>query len=55
MIGRAPIVLFSVVILLLAAASFARNGIYHEDLRLWQDVVEKSPAKARPRYQLGLL
>ncbi|GAB4483109.1 MAG: tetratricopeptide repeat protein [Thermodesulfovibrionales bacterium] len=40
--------------LIMAGAAYARNSVWLDELRLWSDTVEKSPAKARPRHNVGL-
>jgi len=35
--------------------TFQRNFVWNDDLSLWQDVMSKSPNKARPRYNLGVI
>jgi tetratricopeptide (TPR) repeat protein len=42
-----------VMIVVLASATFLRNRVWQNSLLLWKDAVAKSPAKARPHYQLG--
>ncbi len=37
----------------LAAAAYARNFVWKDELSLWSDVVAKSPQKARPHNNLG--
>ncbi|HEY4362244.1 MAG TPA: tetratricopeptide repeat protein [Bryobacteraceae bacterium] len=41
------------ILLALAMATFARNTVWGEPLKLWQDTAEKSPGKVRPRFQLA--
>ncbi len=43
----------TVLILLLATASWQRNQVWRDEVALWQDTVEKSPNKPRPHYNLG--
>jgi len=43
----------AVVTLLLSAATIMRNRVWHDEITLWQDVVAKSPAKARAHGSLG--
>jgi tetratricopeptide (TPR) repeat protein len=38
----------------LAVATFARNRVWADELALWSDAVQKSPAKARPHQNLGV-
>ena len=39
--------------LLLSGLTYARNAVWKDQISLWQDVVEKSPNKARPHANLG--
>lgn len=39
--------------LLLLIATWRRNLVWHDELSLWQDTVNKSPNKARPHNNLG--
>ena len=41
------------LLLVFAAAAHQRNPVWKTDLSLWQDVVEKSPNKARPYNNLA--
>jgi len=41
------------VILVLSGGTFVRNKVWASELSLWQDVVNKSPDKARPHSNLG--
>jgi tetratricopeptide (TPR) repeat protein len=41
------------VVLALAAAAYARNEVWRDELTLWRDVVAKSPGKARAYQSLG--
>lgn len=47
--------LLIIVTLVLTAVTFARNEVWKDEIRLWHDVAEKSPNKARPHYNLGVL
>ncbi len=49
----AVLIVMGCIVLLLAAATFMRNMIWLSDLTLWQDVVSKSPGKARAHYAVG--
>lgn len=42
-----------IITVLLCLLSLQRNGIYQDKVRLWADVVKKSPLKARPYFTLG--
>jgi tetratricopeptide (TPR) repeat protein len=39
----------------LGIAAHSRASVWGDELRLWQDTVEKSPGKMRPRFQLAHL
>jgi tetratricopeptide (TPR) repeat protein len=41
------------ILLLFGLATYSRNITWKDPVTLWSDVVEKSPAKARPIYNLG--
>ena len=47
-----PVMILAVIILSLTA--HARNMIWRNEVTLWEDVVKKSPYKARPHTNLGL-
>jgi protein O-mannosyl-transferase len=47
-----PVMILMVIGLSLAA--YARNMIWQDEVTLWEDVVQKSPHKARPHYNLGV-
>ena len=52
--ARTPLLLGSaVLVLVLGVTSYQRNHIWGDPVRLWQDVVSKSPDKARPVNNLG--
>jgi tetratricopeptide (TPR) repeat protein len=44
----------AVIILFLTIITCARNSLWQDEVRLWRDVVQKSPQKVRPHYDLGL-
>ena len=46
-------VVMSIVLVLFSVATHRRNAVWLNDLALWQDTVEKSPLKARPRVNLA--
>jgi len=50
-IGLSVLVL---VVLILSGATYARNKVWMSKVSLWEDVVSKSPDKARPRNNLGV-
>jgi Tfp pilus assembly protein PilF len=43
------------VILVLSGATYARNNLWSDSVRLWRDIVMKSPKKARPYNNLALI
>ncbi len=56
-LSRPPIVAIGIVyvclVVLSAVATVRRNGIWEDDVGLWEDTVKKSPGKARPHNNLG--
>jgi len=42
------------VVLALSAAAYARNSLWQDPVRLWEDTARKSPLKARPHFNLGI-
>jgi tetratricopeptide (TPR) repeat protein len=45
----------SVLLLVLCAATVLRNQVWQDEVRLWSDVISKSPSKARPYNSLATL
>lgn len=45
----------AVPVVALAAATAARNEVWRDPVRLWEDVASKSPTRARARLELGRL
>jgi len=43
------------LVAVLAVVSFQRNGVWGDELKLWNDTVQKSPHKARPHNNRGLV
>ncbi len=41
------------VIIILSCATYARNSVFHDKIRLWEDTTRKSFKKTRPHYVLG--
>ena len=41
------------VVISLSVTAYARNIVWSDEITLWEDVVKKSPYKARPHYHLG--
>ncbi len=52
---KAVISLLVIIVLVLSVATFARNRIWQDEVRLWEDVVRKSPGNARAHNNLGFL
>jgi tetratricopeptide (TPR) repeat protein len=48
------IALACVVITVFSLWTYQRNNVWKDPVVFWEDCVEKSPQKARPRYNLGL-
>lgn len=42
-----------IIIIALTTATFLRNRVWQSELGLWQDVLDKSPRKARPHFVIG--
>jgi len=42
------------VVIALSLAAYARNTVWQDEVALWEDVLKKSPYKARPNYILGV-
>jgi len=51
--ARRFVALSSVIVLVFSIATYRRNGVWRDDLTLWQDAVSKSPQKARAHSSLG--
>jgi tetratricopeptide (TPR) repeat protein len=51
--GKVVIPVFVVVTLILSGVTYARNTVWANETTFWEDVVKKSPNKARPRINLG--
>ena len=51
--GKVILVLVFVVILF-SALTFARNAVWRDEVRMWEDVISKSPNKARGHLNLGV-
>lgn len=51
--GRIPLLAAVLMIIALTVVTFQRNDVWGNNVRLWEDVVRKSPNKARPWYNYG--
>jgi tetratricopeptide (TPR) repeat protein len=51
---KAVVYTMILVLLALSGAAYARNTVWKDSVSLWENAVEGSPNKARPRHNLGL-
>lgn len=51
--GRLPLFASALALGTLAVATYQRNQVWGDSIRLWEDTAAKSPGKARPWYNLG--
>jgi tetratricopeptide (TPR) repeat protein len=51
--GRVIVPFLAFIIVILTGTTYARNMIWKDPVVLWEDVVSKSPEKARPHNNLG--
>jgi hypothetical protein len=51
--ARVITAMLAVIIIALTGATYARNSVWKDEMSLWQDVVNKSPDKARPLIRQG--
>ena len=47
------VAIFVTVIIVFSVLTYSRNNIWSSEIALWEDIVEKSPQKARPHNILG--
>ncbi len=52
---KALVPVLAVIVLILSGAAYVRNTIWQDEIKLWEDVVKKSPNKARVHYNLGVI
>lgn len=52
-IGKILVPLATAVVVALGVTSYSRNQVWGDPISLWEDVVSKSPGKARPHQVLG--
>jgi len=50
---KAVVILLTTVVLIFAGVAHARNNLWTDRVRLWEDIVRKSPQKVRPHNFLG--
>ena len=53
-IKRLAVIVTALTIIVLSVATYARNIVWQSEISLWEDVVNKSPRKARGYNNLGL-
>jgi tetratricopeptide (TPR) repeat protein len=51
--NKALVYVMLLVVIVLSAATYARNYVWEDSVRLWEDTVKKSPGKARAHINLG--
>ena len=51
--GKTAMGVFGLIIIVFSVATYARNNIWLDEMKLWQDVIKKSPSKARAYNNLG--
>ncbi|MBI5675379.1 MAG: tetratricopeptide repeat protein [Nitrospirae bacterium] len=51
---KAAVFIMVLIVLILSVTTYERNSVWEDSVRLWEDVVQKSPNKPRPYYNLGL-
>jgi Flp pilus assembly protein TadD len=49
------ILFFVFIVILFSVLTYARNALWRDEIRLWEDVVTKSPNKSRGHFMLGLI
>ncbi len=52
--GRASTVFLLAVLFVFSVAAYRRNGVWADEVTLWEDTLRKSPNKARPYNNLGM-
>jgi len=53
-VGRSGVLILAVVVLVFSGLTYERNKVWRSGVTLWEDVVQKSPGKARGHSNLGL-
>jgi tetratricopeptide (TPR) repeat protein len=51
--GKVAAVVAVLIVLVLAAGTYQRNAVWRDGVRMWEDVVRKSPGKVRAYNNLG--
>lgn len=52
--ARAAVVIFCIIVIPLAAATYARNMVWRDIIVLYEDILQKSPGKSRAHNNLGV-
>lgn len=52
-VKKAALAVIAAIILIFAVAAYLRNNVWRTEFSLWEDVVNKSPGKARPHLYLA--
>jgi tetratricopeptide (TPR) repeat protein len=52
-VKKAVLYVMLAVILVFSGATYARNTLWNDSVRLWENAIERSPNKARPHNSLG--
>jgi len=52
-LGRTVVPIAVAMLLILSGATYARNTVWQDEIKLWEDVVKKSPNKVIPHNNLG--
>ncbi|QWV94358.1 tetratricopeptide repeat protein [Geomonas oryzisoli] len=52
--SRPAVAVLALLVTASAAAAYARNTVWQTPVALWRDAVQKSPAKHRPHFSLGV-
>jgi tetratricopeptide (TPR) repeat protein len=52
---KTAVAVMAALVAVLSATAYARNAVWSDQLRLTEDIAKKSPAKARPQFNLGLV
>jgi len=51
---KKAILVFAAIVILFSVLTYTRNEVWRDEIKMWQDVVTKSPNKSRGHFKLGL-
>ena len=51
---KKAILCFALIVILFSVLTYTRNEVWKDEIKMWQDVVTKSPNKPRGHFKLGL-